>query len=176
MQPKPLPRGSPLRRALESIADRFPDIAEEVIRRRLIALIAESGLTVTSAAEHIGMAHGLLARKLAGPGTAPSNRRPLDDETIDRIVTSIGCGPDRIAEIRHDHEDVEVLHWLADAARESGASRYIVARLRLPTVDAVAKWPDAPARIDRLAALGFVTVDGDGMIAFTPAGRTCAAR
>ena len=190
---RPAPRGSPLRRALDTIADAHPESAEEVIRRRLIALIALAEIPLTHVSGKIGMAHGLLARKLAAPDVAAKDRRPLDDETIGRILDAIDADPSRLVELDHVPGDAEVLLWLVGAvqtSRSEGLSRYLSAKIRLPVSEARELWTDADARIRRLHALGLLSIEDDqgtllppsdevahtGRLSATRSGWACAAR
>lgn len=173
----------PLAVALRKLARHAPDepTLYELVRRRLLALIAGSGLTVTETARRSGVRHQSLVRKLL-PADAPDSRA-LDTETVEAVLAGLDAVPNRLVRLEHELADVEVLRHLraaCDAAEEGQTSRFLRHGARdavsLSRLDAAAIWPDAEVRIARLLALGFLVTQGTGAVALSPTGRACAAR
>lgn len=194
----PAPSPDPIvavRRTLLEMSINIPDDARcaEVLRRRLIALIAQAGFTMASAAAAAGLHHSMVVRKLAHPDRPAAERRPLDESTIAALLSAIARAPSALVSLDVEPGDEEVLQWLSagrQAARKVGtwldAKRHSEAM-----TDAIARWPDANERIARLVAAGFVTI-GDGpavvedaakaeisipaTLSITPTGTACAVR
>lgn len=173
----------PLAAAIRKLARTVPDepTLYEVIRRRLLAIVAESGLTVTETARRGGVRHQTLVRKLLPAGA--DDHRGLDTETVEAVLGGLGVKPDRLVRIDHQLADVEVLRHLSDLTDTAQAdlptrrARELARdRVAIGTADASERWPDAGPRIARLVALGFLAPREDGAYALTPTGRACAAR
>ncbi len=171
-----------LDRARLQLSIAYPDRATcaEVLRRRLIVLIAAAGHTISSAAALAGLHHHIVVRKLAAPERPASERRPLDEETIVRLLAAIARAPEALVSCDFEVGDETILQWLAERRAEARkAGNWLSAKKHSePVSAAVALWPtDAAERIDRLVALGFVVRSEDGAtLSITTTGSACAVR
>lgn len=168
-----------VRQATLQLSINFPQDHAEVLRRRVIALIAAAGHTISSAASAAGLHHNIVVRKLASPERPASERRPLDEATIVALLAGIARAPSALVELDIALGDELVLQWLAQGRAEARkAGSWLSAKKHSETIaDACVRWPDAAARIDRLARAGFVVVSEDGAsLSITQTGSACAVR
>jgi len=170
-----------VRRVLLELSIKIPDDAlrAEVIRRRMIALIAQAGHTLSSAAAAAGLHHAMVVRKLAHPDRPSTERRSLDEATIAALLSTIARAPSALVSLDFFPGDEAPLQWLSEgrqAARKAGSWKDASKHSEAYT-DALAKWPDdAEARIFRCVAAGFVVHGEDGRLTITPTGTACAVR
>ena len=168
-----------VRRVLLRLSIDHPDGATcaEVLRRRLIALIAQAGFTLSSAASAAGLHHAMLVRKLSHPDRPAAERRPLDESTIAAVLSAIARAPEALVTCPIQPGDEAVLQWLAEGktAARRGGNWLDAKRHSEPVSEAQARWPDADERIARLHGLGFLNRE-DGTLSITPTGSACAVR
>lgn len=169
-----------VRRALLQLSIDHPDTATcaEVLRRRLIVLIAAAGHTISSAAALAGLHHHIVVRKLAAPERPASERRPLDEETIVRLLAAIARAPEALVSCDFEVGDEAILQWLAERRAEARkAGNWLSAKKHSEPIEAAELFPGDPARVARLERLGFVVRSEDGAtLSITTTGSACAVR
>ncbi len=170
-----------VRRALLELSIKIPDsaVCAETTRRRLIALIAQAGYTLSSAATAAGLHHAMVVRKLAHPDRPATERRPLDEGTIAALLSAIARPASALVKLDFFPGDEAPLQWLSEgrqAARKAG--NWLDAKKHSEAyADALEKWPDdAELRIGRCVLAGFLIHGEDGRLTITPTGTACAVR
>lgn len=133
----------------------------EVVRVRLLALIARAGTSPTAVSTGIGKTHSYLARKLGPPST--SDVRPLTTADLDEVLAYLGLPASALLEPVLWPGDRELLGWIA--------SQPEVGR----TVRAAGRaYPGAKRALERLAEQLLVD-ERDEILHLTDGGRACAA-